>query len=100
MQCRGIKPHLAARGNSHGFSQVAAGTCGIFSSYGRDDPSTLMLFPQSQDFFLVTRDTLGISSRLDRAIRTLLEVSRDSPSSCEMRAEPAFKLFQGKPAFF
>ena len=36
MQCRGIRPHLAARGKSHGFYRVAAGTCGMFSSYRRD----------------------------------------------------------------
>ena len=36
MECRGIGPHLVARGKSHGFSRVAAGTWGIFSSYGRD----------------------------------------------------------------
>ena len=36
MQCRGIGPHLMARGKSHGFSRVAAGTWGIFSSYHRD----------------------------------------------------------------
>ena len=36
MQCRGIGPHLVARGKSHGFSRVAVGTCGIFSSYDRD----------------------------------------------------------------
>ena len=35
-QCRGSGPHLAARGKSHEFSRVAAGTWGIFSSYGRD----------------------------------------------------------------
>ena len=34
-QCRGIGPHLSARGKFHGFSQVAAGTLGKFSSYGR-----------------------------------------------------------------
>ena len=33
MQCKGIGPHLVARGKSHGFSRVAAGTWGIFSSY-------------------------------------------------------------------
>ena len=33
MQCSGIGPHLVARGKSHGFSRVAAGTWGIFSSY-------------------------------------------------------------------
>ena len=36
MQCRGIRPNLAARGKSHGFSRVEAGTWGIFSSYGGD----------------------------------------------------------------
>ena len=39
MQCRGIGPHLVARGKSHGFSRVAAGTWGIFSSYDGDDHS-------------------------------------------------------------
>ena len=36
MQCRGIGPHLVARGKSHGFSRVAAGTWAIFSSYDED----------------------------------------------------------------
>ena len=36
MQCRGIGPHLVTRGKSHGFSRVAAGTLGIFSSYDGD----------------------------------------------------------------
>ena len=42
MQCRGIGPHVAARVKSHGFSRVAAGTWGIFSSYDGDDPSKLV----------------------------------------------------------
>ena len=33
---RGIGPHLVAKGMSHGFSRVSAGTWGIFSSYYRD----------------------------------------------------------------
>ena len=37
--CRGIGPHLMARGKSHAFSRVAAGTWGIFSSYDRDGHS-------------------------------------------------------------
>ena len=37
----GIKPHLAERGKSHGFSRVAAGTWGIFMSYGGDVHSKL-----------------------------------------------------------
>ena len=36
MQCRGFGPPLVARGKSHGFSRVAAGTWGIFSSYDED----------------------------------------------------------------
>ena len=36
MQCRGIGPHLVAMGKSHGFSRVAAGTWGTFSSYDGD----------------------------------------------------------------
>ena len=32
MQCRGIGPHLVARGKSHGFSGDAAGTWDIYSS--------------------------------------------------------------------
>ena len=33
---RGIGPHLVATGKAHGFSRVAAGTWGVFSSYDED----------------------------------------------------------------
>ena len=33
---QGFGPHLVARGNSHGFTRVEAGTWGIFSSYDGD----------------------------------------------------------------
>ena len=36
MQCCGIGPHRVERGKSQGFSRVAAGTWGIFSSYDGD----------------------------------------------------------------
>ena len=36
MQCRGIGPHLVARGKFQWFSRVVAGTWGIFSSYHGD----------------------------------------------------------------
>ena len=36
MQCRAFGPHFMAGGKSHGFSRVAAGTWGIFSSYDGD----------------------------------------------------------------
>ena len=44
MQCQGIGPHLVARGKSHGFSRVAAGTWGIFSSYDGDAHSKREFF--------------------------------------------------------
>ena len=40
-QCRGIGPHLEESGKSHGFSRVAAGNWGIFSSYGGEVHSKL-----------------------------------------------------------
>ena len=52
------------------------GTWGIFSSYSGDELSKLMFVLQSQDSSLVTKEISGISSRLGRAIRMLLEVSR------------------------
>ena len=45
-QCRGTGPHLACRGKSHGFSRVAAGTWGIFSSYSGDAHSKGSLFSE------------------------------------------------------
>ena len=41
MQSSGIGPHLEESGKSHGFSRVAAGTWGIFSSYSGDVNSKL-----------------------------------------------------------
>ena len=41
MQCRGIGPHLRARGKSHGFTRAAAGTWAIISSYDGDAHSKL-----------------------------------------------------------
>ena len=40
-QCRGIGPHLAARGKSNGLTLVVAGTWSIFSSYGGNVHSKL-----------------------------------------------------------
>ena len=59
MKCRVIGPHLAARGKSHEFSRVAAGTCCIFSSYGGDDHLKLGCVQRSQDSCLVMTDTSG-----------------------------------------
>ena len=62
------------KGDVTWFSRVAAGTRGIFSSYGRNEPSKLMFVQQDQDTYLVMSDTSGISSRFGRAISTLLDV--------------------------
>ena len=74
MQCSGTRPQLAERGKSHCFSRVVVGTWGVFLSYSVDDPSKLVFVERHQDSCLVMRDTSGISSRLGRAIWTLLEV--------------------------
>ena len=74
MQCRGIGPHLTASGKSHGFSRVAVETWAIFSSNSGDGPSKCVFVHQRQNSCLVMRDTSGISTRLGRAIRTLLKV--------------------------
>ena len=59
MQCRGIGPYLSLRGNSHGFSNVAAGTRGIFSSYGGDGHSELVFVQRRQDSCQGAMDTSG-----------------------------------------
>ena len=60
LRCRGIGPHLAERGKSHGFSLVVAGTWGIFSSYGGDVLSKLEFVQWSQDTCLGMRDNSGM----------------------------------------
>ena len=67
-----------ARRKSHDFSQVVAGTWGIFSSYGMGDPAKLVFVQRYQDSCLVMRDTSGISLRLGRAKRMLLVVRRET----------------------
>ena len=78
MHCSGIGPYLEARGKYHGFSRVAAGTWCIFSGYGGEHCSKLVFVQRRQDSCLVRRDTSGISSRLGRAIQTVLEVRRET----------------------
>ena len=59
-QCMGIGPRLSMRGKSHGFSRVAVGTWGIFSSYGGDGHSKLVFVQQRQNSCLFTLDTSAI----------------------------------------
>ena len=78
MQCRGIRPNLAARGKSDGSSRVAVGPWGIFASYGGDGHSKLVFVQRRQNFCLVTRDTSAILTILGRAIRKLLKVMQET----------------------
>ena len=74
MECRGMGPHLAETGSSHGCSRVAVRNWGIFLSYGGDGHSKFVFVQGLQDSFLVMRDTSGIPTSLGRSIQTLLEV--------------------------
>ena len=58
-KCRGIGPHLPARGKSHEFSRVAAGTWCMFSSYGAEGHLKLGFVQRSQDSCLVMMETSG-----------------------------------------
>ena len=78
MKCRGIEPHLAARGKSHEFSRFVAGTWCIFSSYGGDGHLKLGFVQQRQDSCLVMTETSGSYTMLGRKIQTLLEVSQET----------------------
>ena len=59
MKCRVIGPHLAARGKSHEFSRVVAGTWCIFTSYGGDGHLKLGFVQRRQDSCLVMTDSTG-----------------------------------------
>ena len=78
IQCRGIGTHLAASGKSHDFFSSCGGNLGYIPELPRDDPSKPLFVQRRQDSCLLTRDTSGISSRLGRALRTLLEVRRET----------------------
>ena len=73
MQWQGIRPHLAARGKSHGFSRVASGTLDIFSRDGGDGPSKVVCAHQRQDSSLLERDRLEFSSRHGIALGSLVK---------------------------
>ena len=77
-EMQGNRPYLAARGKSHEFSRVAAGTWCIFSSYGGDGHLKLGFVQRSQDSGLVMTDTSGSLTMLGMKIQTLLEVSREA----------------------
>ena len=65
-----IRPHLVARGNSHGFSRVAWRTWDICSRDGGDGPSKVVYVQQHQDSSLLATDSTGFSSRTVSATGT------------------------------
>ena len=77
-KCRGIAPHLAARGKSPEFYRVAAGTWCIFSSYGGDGYMKLGFVQRSQYSCLVLTDTSGSLNVLGRKIQMFQEVRREA----------------------
>ena len=78
MKCRGIGPHLAARGKSHEFSRVAAGTWCILPRYSGDGHLKLGFVQRRHDSCVVMTDTPGSQTMLGRKIQTLLEVSQEA----------------------
>ena len=77
-QGRGSGHHLPARGKSHIFSRIAVETWGTFSSYSGDGYSKFVFVQQRPDSYVVTRENSGISTRLARAIGTILEVRQET----------------------
>ena len=75
---QGNRASSPGEGEISWFYSVAAITWGIFSSFGGDEPSKLVIVQLRQDSCLVTRDARGIYSRLGRAIRTLLVVRQET----------------------
>ena len=75
---QGNRASSQSEGEVSFFSQVAAGTWGIFSSYGGDGPSKLKFVQRHQDSCLVSSDTPGISLMLVRATGMLLKVRRET----------------------
>ena len=53
----------------------------------------------------LSKSQMDVRSSLQKTLRTMAfsmvsTGDSDIPSSCEMKDEPAFKVLQGKPAFF
>ena len=79
--CRGIRPQLALMGESRGFSRVAAGSFGFFSSKDVNVRELLMLPQGSQVSFQDARDTSGSHSSCFRGTEPHFEVRRETQSS-------------------
>ena len=80
--CSGKGPHLAVRGKSPAFSQVAAGSL-AFLSICDGDLMDLIVFPRrSQVSFRVARGTSGFLSSSRRGIGPCLEFCWSTQCSC------------------
>ena len=70
----GKGPHLALRGESTGFSWVAAGNLGFLSGYDGDFRDPLMLAQESQFSKQVVRSMAGFLSSRSRGLGPHLEL--------------------------
>ena len=77
-QCRGIGPHLAARGKSLGFSRVAAGTCGYILELRRGWPFHTRVCSATSGLQPSCEGQLGILLKAGTAIVTPLHVWRET----------------------
>ena len=79
--CSGKGPHVGLRGESHGFSQVVAGSLGFLSSCDGDLRGLLMLAQRSPVSSRVARGTSGFLLSRCWQIGPCLEFSRETQCS-------------------
>ena len=77
--CSGKGPHLVLKGESPGFSQVAAANLGFLSSYDGDLRQTLVWPQESPVSMRVVRGLLGFLSSRFRVLGPHLEPQVSSP---------------------
>ena len=80
-RCSGKGPHLALRGDSPGFSRVAAGNVGFLSSY-TGTSGTRLCFLRKVQYPVSCEGPLGIPFQSNRGQGPLLELIREPQVSC------------------
>ena len=80
--CSGKGPHFALKGESRGFSRVAAGRLGFLSSCNRDLRGPLVLPEENPDSFRVAMGISGFLSSPDRGLGPYLEFVAGTSGFC------------------
>ena len=78
---QGNRASSLGEGEVSSFFSICGSNLGHILQLHGDGPSKLVFVQRCQDSFLITRDNSGISSRLGRAIGTLLSMSRETKGS-------------------